>query len=299
MRTWIRNGSMAHWISDQMKERMKISSSYPVHPLLKKHIRYIYFIKRDLPDSSFNFYAFPNIGAGITLHHRSESKAFKNQIIVEESKQDYEMKLKAMRKEAVLMKLNGRIDEVTIVFEPLGINQFLSSPLNQICLGHDLSNIPLPPDDDQLHFCEQLFSAKSVKKRTAIIERYLMSRYNAFSHPVLEKAVALILHSKGEIKIAEIVKSLPVSTKAMEHLFIKHLNITPVTFRTIVRFRCALNTKIKEPKKKSTELAYGSSFYDQAHFINVFKKMTGKNPNRFFKTMQAVADKNYIIEPIG
>jgi AraC-like DNA-binding protein len=59
-----------------------------------------------------------------------------------------------------------------------------------------------------------------------------------------------------------------------------------------------LKEKSKNANVTSTKLAYGSGFYDQAHFINTFLKFIGKAPSFFFEDMKAEADGNYIIDPL-
>ena len=277
---------------------MNITSTYPQHPLLKKHIRYIYFLSTGEPSSSEEFYVFPNLGTAISVAKGSISNAEANELrITETDAACYDVRLQVMRKEPVLVKIKGRVNEITIVFTTLGFNHFITDPVNELLGTHNPSNIPFDHYNDLLPFCAAVFDAQGTEAATEVIENYFLSKLVTFSEPSLELGVKLLMESNGELKIAELSKALGLQAKAIERLFIKHLAITPVAFRTIIRFRYALKAKSKNTAETSTKLAYGSNFYDQSHFINTFRKITGKSPGFFFRDIQAEADGNYIIDP--
>ncbi|TGK07632.1 AraC family transcriptional regulator [Leptospira semungkisensis] len=95
----------------------------------------------------------------------------------------------------------------------------------------------------------------------------------------LSEAMQRIRASFGEIGIRSLAEDLGVSQSTLERGFKSRIGVNPKEFASLVRFRKALEHLGKT--SNLTELAYGSGYYDQAHFIREFKKKTGVNPKKW------------------
>jgi hypothetical protein len=88
---------------------MNVTAAYPKHHLLKKHIRYIYFISNNEQGFQSKFYVFSNLGSAISFNKGTITTAKTNELIVKETDTSlYEVKLQLMRKQPVLIRINGR-----------------------------------------------------------------------------------------------------------------------------------------------------------------------------------------------
>lgn len=102
-------------------------------------------------------------------------------------------------------------------------------------------------------------------------------------HPCFVVAVNRILLSNGTVRMEELV-SLPVcvSQRQIERLFRAYVGLSPKKFSEIVQFKSSLDL-LKNDNLALTEVALMAGYFDQAHFINSFKKFAGISPERFLK----------------
>jgi methylphosphotriester-DNA--protein-cysteine methyltransferase len=61
-------------------------------------------------------------------------------------------------------------------------------------------------------------------------------------------------------------------------LFEKHVGIRPKYFSSLMQFQHVLRALESEQQFSWTQLAHDSGYFDQAHFINEFKRFSGLTP---------------------
>ena len=76
---------------------------------------------------------------------------------------------------------------------------------------------------------------------------------------------------------AELYQKLNYSPRQCQRLFIKHFGITPQMVLSVLRFQYCMGALLSEEATPSSILSL-TSFYDQSHFINDFKKNLGLTP---------------------
>ena len=82
----------------------------------------------------------------------------------------------------------------------------------------------------------------------------------------------------------ELLESSNMSRRHFQRKFKDYTGFTPKKLQRIVRLHAAVCSEIP---KNLTTLAIDSGFYDQAHFINDFKKVTGGlTPSEYFKRQE-------------
>lgn len=89
-------------------------------------------------------------------------------------------------------------------------------------------------------------------------------------------------HTKGTLGVGTMAQEMGCSTRLLEKHFRQGLGLTPKEFTTVLRVRGvvdALQQAAHPPSLAQLALEYG--FYDQAHFINVFRKMVQLSPGKF------------------
>ena len=104
----------------------------------------IIFLKATPPNFNTAYYSFPNISTPINIHKNVNVHIKDNFIRVSESKQfGYTITVNQIRQAPLLVEWSGKLDKVTIVFKPLGLNNFIQKPFNDV-VDRNFSVFSLP-----------------------------------------------------------------------------------------------------------------------------------------------------------
>jgi len=176
----------------------------------------------------------------------------------------------------------GRVNEITFYFRPLGLNAFLREPLSAYTSEY-FSNFE--PYDDYQSWVAAILDEEDINIKCELIETYLLSKFVGFTHPLLSGIIEKMMYGSEMTTIEELAELYNVSRQYIYKQFALHLCKTPVEFRKVQRFRDVLIQSIKTREKKETltALSYDSLFYDQSHLIKDFKSLTGLTPRKFFE----------------
>jgi AraC-like DNA-binding protein len=98
----------------------------------------------------------------------------------------------------------------------------------------------------------------------------------------------MIRVNQGMVEIEELSSLACLSRKQFERIFLEYIGISPKQYLKIIRFQSSIFLKSKNEDISLTELAYESGYYDQSHFINEYRKMTGITPKQFFLDCQTI-----------
>ena len=136
---------------------------------------------------------------------------------------------------------------------------------------------------DQLRILEeQLMEATNNRRRIALIEQFLLStKKQSPSDPLVLHAVQTIQQAKGDIRIATLMDSLPISRDPFEKRFRRIVGTSPKHFSSLVRLRTLIDNY--STHKSLTYAGHAAGYFDQAHFIKDFKAFAGLTPHDFFK----------------
>ncbi|MEO1655216.1 MAG: helix-turn-helix transcriptional regulator [Bacteroidota bacterium] len=90
-------------------------------------------------------------------------------------------------------------------------------------------------------------------------------------------------YDRGDTRIQDLSESSGISRRSLEHNFKTGLGITPKELATIIKVRSLVDELKKSPtlRPNLTTLAHQYGFYDQAHFIRVFRQITSISPKAF------------------
>lgn len=96
--------------------------------------------------------------------------------------------------------------------------------------------------------------------------------------PRIHESIKYIKENNGIINIKDLASSVNISLRRLQQLFAKYVGISPKKIASIYRLHKVINDVMLN-KYPSSNYQY---HYDQAHFINDFKRMTGM-PFSYFK----------------
>ena len=90
---------------------------------------------------------------------------------------------------------------------------------------------------------------------------------------VVEEAISLIMQSKGNIKIADLLSGLPLSERQIQKTFKKEVGLTLKEFATTMRVRAAI-IQMELEQENYQDTVFNSGYYVQAHFIRDCTKLS-------------------------
>lgn len=92
-------------------------------------------------------------------------------------------------------------------------------------------------------------------------------------HPAVAAAMTSILQSRGNLKIAELLEQIPLSERQLQKVFKREIGLTLKEFATVMRLRDAI-IQLELEQKDYQDTVFEAGYYDQAHFIRDFTKLS-------------------------
>ena len=100
----------------------------------------------------------------------------------------------------------------------------------------------------------------------------------------IDEAIRLIERFRGNISLRELELATFTTKRTLERHFLEQVGFYPKTFSRLVRFNCVIRFLESNLNIKWRQLADAFGYYDQSHFINEFKSLTGGLPNDYFSS---------------
>lgn len=260
---------------------LQIQFYTPTNEILKQYIEGYYFICDDQSEGKIKYLTFPNNYCIVTSNLNSSVILDKNKItILPSTIKNVYTSLVYRYVDPIEVYYEKPINEITIYFKPLGLNQFINdSNLNNMFSQNDMIEFaPSLPDFKQT--MHTIFHIKDRNTQIKMLDDYWLSKLMIKD---LDTVKLILSDIESNMKIEEIAKKHHISRKHLNKIILKHLGKSPTEYRKIYRFRSAIGNK--KGLKNLTELSYENLFYDQSHLIKDFKTLTKINPNTFFKNI--------------
>ena len=136
---------------------------------------------------------------------------------------------------------------------------------------------------------EELLTCTSNKNRIHVILQFLLQleQHRLPAIPWLEKSINLILLKNGIISQEELIEVGGISVRHFRRVFKNVIGIPPKYFCKVIQLNTVFQLLHNTSSEKMHLLALDCGYYDQAHFINDFKKIIGDTPENFLQGEQA------------
>jgi AraC-like DNA-binding protein len=128
----------------------------------------------------------------------------------------------------------------------------------------------------------QLIKTKNLNEQIIIILdliRQLIKFHKVSENNEIEKAISIILNSKGQIKISELASKVFMTERTLERNFLSYIGLSPKQFSKIIQFQLSINKLTQSTYNSLLDIGLDSGFSDQSHFIRTFKKYTSQTPS--------------------
>lgn len=269
----------------------------PKKDFLKQWIEYIFRYSSDDPNFERQLVIFPNTGAALTFYFDGEfSEVSSQKFISKEKKGNNGTVLHINRSEPVEIIERGRQERVTVVFKPFGINHFLSTSLYEISRDQNPTAIKISSRDKRYHDVQETLNfLSSVAIRSEAIEDFFVSIYKDPGDPLLEE---IIKHFDPDQKLTTIAKKAATTTKTIDRLFKKHIGLTPVAFRSILKFRNSLRSKLSDKNQSLGHIAFDTNYSDLPYMMKVYRNFTGQTAKTFFDRLSISGNGKYLYQEI-
>ncbi len=113
-----------------------------------------------------------------------------------------------------------------------------------------------------------------------ILNAYFREILNRGLENKIELALNRIFDTQGNVQVREIADALSITERQLERLFKKFVGVSPKFYARIIRFSHIFNL-MQQGDKSWVDVALGSGFYDQSHFIRNFKAFSGEDPSAY------------------
>lgn len=168
------------------------------------------------------------------------------------------------------------------VFTATGAAALLRQPVDGFFNGTvALENI-LGSSTELNRIHEQIVEASNHARRIQAVEKFLIARIaNAQPDVFVSSAASKIEAAHGVVRIENLARCVGLSQSALERRFRREAGTSPKKFASIVRTRHVLRLRVTGAD--FTSIAAATGYFDQSHFINDFKRITGVAPESFFQ----------------
>jgi AraC-like DNA-binding protein len=184
---------------------------------------------------------------------------------------------------SVLQKTPLNAGAIVVYFLEGGAAPFFREPLH-LLFSSNLMVEDFMSKSESLLFENRLCEAFTDRERIQLVEQFFLSRINnGRVDKQMLSAAEIITKRNGSIRIKELTADLRISQRSFETRFSCVVGTTPKKFASIVRFNYIV--KHYRSAESVERLIYDTGFYDQAHFINEIKSITGQSPERFFNNL--------------
>ena len=173
----------------------------------------------------------------------------------------------------------GEVRFIGIRFKPGGITAFIRVPVNEFTDSRvELFSTESVFDKS---FSEDILWERSTTDIISFVDNYLLSRLPKLSllDERVDYAVSLIKQGKGNIPIPLIAEQACLSKRQFERRFLAGIGISPKAFSRIIKFKNTHHLLKSGANQSLFDLAVDCGYYDHAHLIKEFKRLSGSLPS--------------------
>ncbi|RKE55420.1 AraC-like DNA-binding protein [Sphingobacterium detergens] len=257
----------------------------PESPVLKRYIECFYILEKTAAEKPITYFTFPSIYSIVTISAETSTFVSPDKIITTYCPTSpIETNLVCDFNQPVLISYDGKINEITTYFKPLGLSAFIVHDLQHYNSG----TFPdFNPHADYKEAMTAILAIADHQERIRALEAYWISKLRPFEDPLLENVLREMLDTNNlNQSMTTLSRKIGRSRTTINKHFDQHICKSPSQFKKIVRFRAAIQSQLDD--KNNISRSYHVDYFDQSHMIRDFKKLTGFTPKVFFSKIAAL-----------
>lgn len=181
------------------------------------------------------------------------------------------------------IKPTGYVNTFAVRFYPYGLANFVSTPMGDLTNKETaLSLLFGKKVSEELE--KSISEAKDTPTRITVIETFLFKMLNNQTSidNIVKTTLDILFLERGNGSIKAALKNDSAKRRQLERKFVKQVGMSPKQLGKVIRLQSALKAMLESKPESLAKVAYGSDYYDQAHFTRDFKELTGTTPKDFF-----------------
>ena len=248
------------------------------HPLLRQYVDSYLLVSVDQPEcSSIEVSLFPNVtqrlvfalDTGNTIYDCKYSEFCAPNYIVGPND--------AIRR----VRTSPGLRKMMVQFKPGGLYKIFRFP------AHNFSNRPRNAVEflgKQVFEIGDQLREKPVSGKIELMDDWLIENLQIpkKTDRNIDHAIQLIEQYNGNISLTELEHATFTTKRTLERHFLEQIGLLPKSFSRLVRFNSVIRFIEANLNVKWRQLADFFGYYDQSHFINEFKSLTGGLPQDYF-----------------
>jgi AraC-like DNA-binding protein len=189
------------------------------------------------------------------------------------------------------LRLHGRLDCFVVMFQPAGLHQLFSVPMQELADQNDEAHAVLGSCISGVR--ESLGNSESFEERVRLVDDWLL-RISLRLQGVDGVSVVSnrIILCGGRVSINSLADESGLSVRQFERTFMRKVGLRPKLFARIARFEAALENKARFGAKSWTDVAHEFGYYDQMHMNHEFGEFAGGTPTETLIHLMRVFSKH-------
>lgn len=175
------------------------------------------------------------------------------------------------------MQFPGRVNRMGIRFHPGGAFQLLGVDMQYVAEGDSAADELAPPSLLQLR--AHLAETPLVNQRLNMLDRWLLTLADKADNGLIQRLLPRLLLTQESFD--QLSTQVPISRRQLERKFQQEVGFSPIQLKQLHRIKLARTLISRRPEQPLSHVGQDTGFYDQAHFIRQFQKITGLTPNQY------------------
>ncbi len=265
----------------------------PVYPLNRFFEIFFYYKGAKLSHSVDRF--LPNGDTEILIDFQDRPQHIYDNDTLKEIQACHHVWASGVRTEPITIPSGTDSEMMVLMFKKGMAASFFPFPMNEMANTVLDADLVWGPDLGILR--EQMLGTDNIDERFRMAEDLLLRKFASKLdlNPCVAYAVNEMRARPDRLSIARMNQEIGYSQKHFTDMFKRHVGITPKAYLKLMRFQKAVKTIDAAENLDWGTIAIDCGFYDQAHFINDFKRFSGFTPERYAKIHTNY--QNYI--PVG
>ena len=172
---------------------------------------------------------------------------------------------------------------IGIEFYPHGAYPIFGIPMSET--ANNLLPLDVLLEKFEKRFDEILRNLESIKDKIDFLQNCFINKlkHKQLNNPLVSFCVKTLRASNGLLEISELEKTTGYSKRYLEILLKNHTGFTPKSLASIFRFQKFYSGWAHGKTYSELKEELNNYYFDQAHFIKEFKRMTGFSAQQYTK----------------
>lgn len=136
---------------------------------------------------------------------------------------------------------------------------------------------------------EQLSCLSNPLAMRSAVEALLLERLSdALAISPAQRALEFMLQRPQSRNLGGVARSVQLAECSLRRHFVTQLGVPPKRLQRMVRLQTVAGLKQQHPLLPWNEACLEAGYFDQSHFINEFRELTGSSPVKFMRELDAL-----------